>query len=105
MRAGNLNRRILFENRKERKNRFGEVEIEWMPFLEAHARVEEETGSRSVENGESIVSYTKTFIVRSYPGCVVHENMRILFDKRAYRINSILRERDHTVVHATYWNR
>ncbi|MCC8094020.1 MAG: phage head closure protein [Tannerellaceae bacterium] len=105
MRAGHLNRIIRIENRKERKNKFGEAELHWEPFLEAHAQVEEETGSRLVEHGEQLVSYTKTFVVRSYPGCVIHEYMRIIFDKRTYRINSILRERDRTVIHTTYWNR
>ncbi len=104
MRAGNLNRIILFENRKERKNKYGEVELEWEPFMETRAMVEEETGSRAIENSESLVIYSKTFTIRSYPGEVINENMRIFFNRRYYRINSILRERDRTVVHATYWN-
>jgi len=79
MRAGGLNKIIRVENRKERKNRFGEVEVSWELFLEANALVEEETGTRVIENGETIVSYSKTFIVRSYPGNIIHENMRILF--------------------------
>lgn len=91
MRAGQLTEPITFRKAIITKNQFGAEETYWENHIITRGNVKSNTGNRVIENSEIINTYTVTFTIRSYHR--IDECMRILYNRKLYRILSINEDR------------
>jgi SPP1 family predicted phage head-tail adaptor len=96
MRAGLLNKPIIINKPVVVKDEFGgEVET-YVNHISTRANVTFNSGNRKMEASEIVTDCTVTFTVRHYHR--INETMQIVYDGRKYRILSINRERQKTVI-------
>ena len=93
MRAGLLTEPITIRRASIIKNGYGQEQTVWENYIITRGNVKYNTGNRVIENQEIINTYTVTFTIRSYHN--IDEFMRVLYNKKVYRILSINEDR-HT---------
>lgn len=91
MRAGLLTEPVTFKRATITKNEYGQEVTYWENYIITRGNVKYNTGNRTIENQEIINTYTVIFTVRSYHK--IDESMRVLYNKRLYRILSIDEDR------------
>ncbi len=87
MRAGTLTELITILAPKVVINEVGEQTTEYIDKCRTRAKVDYNSGNRTIENTEIVFNYIKTFHVRYYIN--VDESDRILWNRKQYRITSI----------------
>ena len=90
MQSGRLNKFIVIEEKRTMTNEYGEEEQTfYTEKIRTRAEVINDSGNRSVDNGEIFYSYNKTFVLWDYYEKVINEFNRIIYQEKAYRIISI----------------
>lgn len=104
MQAGLLTELITFTAAETVRDDFGGTSEKWVKRFEKRARVQFKSGNRGEVNGEVINSSVVTISIRYCKD--ITEKMRIEYDGRKYRINSINRDRHQqsTVIEASLIN-
>lgn len=88
MRAGGLKYEIEIQHSVDHSNSFGESEKKWETLTITRADIRWINGARIKDSHEMTTSYKVEFRIRRYHK--VDENMRILYDKKKYRIEAII---------------
>lgn len=97
--AGRLNEIIKIFHPEIVYNEFGEATENFKELYTTRARVDHNSGTRTIENNEVVFDYTKTFNVRSYvPVCNVD---RIEYQGKMYRILTTQARRDYNDIMIT----
>ena len=86
-RAGLLTKRITILEPQSVKNAYGELVQKYVEKYHTRARVFDQSGDRTQENGEIYYAYNKTFQVRSY--VPVNDIDLVSYNGKKYRITSI----------------
>ena len=97
--AGRLNEPIKIFHPTVNYNEFGEANEEYKEVYTTRAKVDHNSGTRTVENNEIVFDYTKTFNVRSYvPVC---DDDRIEWQGKMYRILTTQQRREYNDIMIT----
>lgn len=86
-RAGLLTKRITILEPQSIKNAYGELVQKYVEKYHTRARVFDQSGNRTQENGEIYYAYSKTFQVRSY--VPVADIDLVLYNGKKYRIVTV----------------
>ena len=97
--AGRLNEPIKIYHPTVVYNEYGEATEEYKELYITRARVDHNSGTRTVENNEIVFDYTKTFNVRSY--VPVTNDDRIEWQGKMYRILTTQQRREYNDIMIT----
>ena len=91
--AGRLNEPIKIFHPTVKYNEFGEANEEYKEVYTTRAKVDHNSGARTVESNEIVFDYTKTFNVRSYVPLM--ETYQIEWQGKKYRILTVEHRREY----------
>ena len=97
--AGRLNEVINIYHPTVTTNDYGEASEEYKLSYTTRAKVDHNSGARTVENNEIVFDYTKTFNVRSY--VTVCNDDRIEWQGKMYRILTTQQRREYNDIMIT----
>ena len=97
--AGRLNEVIKIYHPTVTTNDYGEASEEYKLLYTTRAKVDHNSGTRTVENNEIVFDYTKTFNVRSY--VPVTDADRIEWQGKMYRILTTQQRREYNDIMIT----
>ncbi len=87
MQAGLLRYLIEIQKVSTNKDDYGAEFENWETHVNCKADIKFNSGNRELQNSEVVITNQLTFIIRYYVD--VNESMRIIYDKKKYRILSI----------------
>ena len=100
MRAGKLKEFIVIQSLNVISNEYGEEErSEYCDKIRTRADVVKNGGNRTNENGEIVFDYSKTFIVWDYFDEIVNEHVRIIYERKPYRIITKELDNDNKILY------
>lgn len=97
--AGRLNEEIKIYHPTVTTNDYGEASEEYKLLYTTRAKVDHNSGTRTIENDEIVFDYTKSFTVRSY--VPVSNDDRIEWQNKMYRILTSQKRREYNDIMIT----
>nr|WP_320038858.1 phage head closure protein [uncultured Bacteroides sp.] len=87
MQAGLLKYLIEIQKVNTNKDIYGAESESWVTNVNCKADIKFNSGNKVVQNSEVVITNQLTFVIRYYVD--INESMRIIYDKKKYRIISI----------------